>query len=238
MSENEKQGKKIYQKWWVWVIGLILLLFIWQQADRLIDEATTKEIPNVMGINYADAETVLKEKGFKVTLIETDAESILSNDIHNRNVKKGFVFKINDETNPDYDYGTTKDKNITIYYAKDDYIFEKAEEKNKEDSSDVKKEKTVNEKSDSANADDWRQFLKDYEAWADSYVEFLKKYKENPTNAKLLAEYGKYMDKMVEWSDKADKYQKAFNSDDLPSEYFTEYMTTLGRILDKLSKIE
>lgn len=119
--------KKLYQKWWIWVIGLIIIISIWRIGSITIDEAGTKYIPNVMSINYTDAEKVLKKQGFKVTVIETNADSVLSNDVNNRSVKKGEVFKINNETNPDYTYGSTKDKKITIYYAKNDYICHKTE---------------------------------------------------------------------------------------------------------------
>lgn len=119
--------KKLYQKWWIWVIGLIIIISIWRIGSIAIDEAGTKYIPNVMSINYTDAEKVLKKQGFKVTVIETNADSVLSNDVNNRSVKKGEVFKINNETNPDYTYGSTKDKKITIYYAKNDYICHKTE---------------------------------------------------------------------------------------------------------------
>ena len=89
-------------------------------------------VPNVMGIGYSDAKAVLENAGFNVTAIEADASSILPNTSWaDRTVKKGEVFKVNDEISHDYsddDYDPiARDKNVAIYYARDDYIHEKPE---------------------------------------------------------------------------------------------------------------
>lgn len=237
---SEKTKKKFYQKWWVWVIGIILLVLIWVVGSNTIDQARTKEIPNVMSINYTEAEKVLNEKGFKVTAIETDASSILANDIDNRSVKKGEVFKINNTTDPDYTYGTTKDKKIIIYYAKDDYTYEKAIENNSSETKSTESPKTNAPEStataaSNSSTSDWRQFLKDYEEWVDSYVEFMKKYKNNPTDASLLTEYSKFMTDTTEWSKKAQKYQDELQN--LSAEDLSEYMKSVTSILEKINSV-
>lgn len=227
--EQNKQKKKLYQKWWVWVIGLILIVFIWVQGSYRLDKALTKDIPNVMSINYTDAEKVLKENGFKVTSVETDAGSILSNDkYYNRSVKAGEVFKINDETNPDY-YETTKNKKVTIYYAKEDYTYEKSAENTPSPNT-----AQTSEKSSSGSAE-WKQFLKDYEEWVDRYIEFMKKYKDNPSDVSLISEYTKFISETAEWAEKTSQYEnklKEMSSDDL-----NEYMKAIGRILEKINSI-
>ena len=88
-------------------------------------------IPNVMGVDYADAILLLENNGFTVIAIEADAETILQQgyDSYNRTVRKGQVFKVNDEIDPNYTDATysnpNKDDsmNVTIYYAQEDYIF-------------------------------------------------------------------------------------------------------------------
>ena len=88
-------------------------------------------VPNIMGVAYSDAKTVLESAGFEVTAIETDASSILPNGstTYNRAVKKGEVFKVNNTTNPTYSdsktYPIAPDKKVFIYYAKEDYVAEK-----------------------------------------------------------------------------------------------------------------
>lgn len=245
MSEN--QQKKMYQRWWVWVIGPILLLLLWVVGSNTIksavDKATTKDIPNVMSINYTDAEKVLAEKGFQVTSVETDAEPILSeNSFYNHSVKKGDVFKMNDELNPNYSYKTTKDKAITIYYAKDDYPPASPEPKEEAataaDAAPKEQAKATsaaaapksNGTAASSGSSDWRQFLKDYEAWMDKYVAFMKKYPENPTA--FASEYAKFLKETAEWTEKSNQYQDTLK--DMSAADLAEYMEAIGRILKKM----
>lgn len=237
MSEQQKTTKKMYQRWWVWVIGLIVLFFVWNVGSNTINKARTKEIPNVMSINYTDAETVLKEQGFNVTSIESDAGSVLSNGSYNRSVKKGEVFKINDKTSPNY-YEATKNKKVTIYYAKEDYTYN---EPSKESTptptiAAAKSDNPVNSTSSSSSESlDWKQFLKDYEAWVDSYVEFMKKYKNNPTDASLIAEYGKLLSETAEWAEKSQKYENQLK--EMSASDLGEYTKSITRILEKISSI-
>lgn len=229
MNEQETPRKKLYQKWWIWVIGLILVVFVWNKTSSFIDDVMTKEIPNVMGINYTDAEKVLKDKGFKVISVETDAESILSGDYNNRDVKKGDVFKVNNETNPKYTYAKTKDKQVTVYYAKDNYPAEKTKQQTELQSAESKEPEA------SGSPETWKQFLKDYEEWTDKYIEFAKKCKSNPNDTKLIAEYAKLAAETVEWTDKAEKYEEELRDDNVSAEVITEYINTLARITQKIA---
>ncbi len=237
MNEQEKQTKKLYQKWWVWVIGFIFIMLAWNRIDNYIDNISTKEIPNVMSINYTDAENVLKEQGFKTTSVETDASSVLSNDTYNRSVKKGEVFKVNNNTNPNY-YLTTKDKKVTIYYAKDDYVYEEPTEGNNQTTpASITKDEPKKEEPTSTDTEAWRQFLKDYEAWVDRYIEIVKKYKDNPSDIGLISEYGKLAAETVEWADKAEKYQDELENGDFSAEVLKEYIDTLARITQKIAEV-
>ncbi len=81
----------------------------------------------------------------------------------------------------------------------------------------------------------WKQFLKDYEGWVDSYITFMEKYKENPSDTALIAEYGKFMADTADWATKAQKYEddlKEMSPDDV-----AEYTKTMARIIGKLSDI-
>lgn len=235
MEDNQKT-KKWYQKWWVWIIGFFLIMFLWNKTGDFIDEAFTKEIPNVMSINYTDAEKVLKEQGFKVLSIEANAGSVLSNSNYDRSVKKGEVFKVNNELYPDY-YLDTKDRKVTIYYATEDYVCESP--KKEYSYTDAINEITEDSNSAYTDTEAWKQFLKDYEAWADSYVDFMKKYKDNPSDISLISEYGKLLAETAEWSEKAEEYEEALEEDDdLSPEVITEYFNTLARIMQKISNID
>ena len=231
-NNNMKKEKKLYQRWWIWVIGLIALLIIFRIVSVSVDKARIKEIPNVMGINYTDAETVLNENGFKVTAVETDAGSILSDGIYDRSVKKGEVFKVNNETNPDYTYETTKNKKVTIYYAQNDYTYIETEPTPAPSAANDTGNETANASAVSA---DWRQFLDDYENWVDSYIAFMKKYKENPTDTALISEYAEFAGDTAEWSEKAKQYEDGLKN--MSPADVTEYTKRIGEILQKFNEL-
>lgn len=230
-NNNMKKEKKLYQRWWIWVIGLIALLIIFRIVSTSVDKARTKEIPNVMGINYTDAETVLNENGFKVTTVEADAGSILADSIYDRSVKKGEVFKVNNETNPDYTYKTTKTKKVTIYYAQDDYTYIEAEPTPTPVPAAAD---TGGETASTSDVSaDWKQFLDDYEDWVDSYIAFMKKYKENPTDTALISEYAEFAGDTAEWSEKAKQYEDGLK--DMSPADVAEYTKRMGEILQKFN---
>jgi len=121
-----------------------------------------------------------------------------------------------------------------IFDDDDDYIDEtpKLPETPKETTTNAPEEPkpTTPAKSSSSNYD-WRQFLKDYEEWVDSYVILLNKYMANPLNLSILTDYLEQMEKLVEWSEKADQIEIDLAND--PGA-LKEYLETLTRILLKL----
>lgn len=81
----------------------------------------------------------------------------------------------------------------------------------------------------------WRQFLKDYEAWVETYVEFTEKYKVNPTDMSLISDYSKFVQQTAEWAEEAEKYQG--DLENASPEILGEYVETLGRITKRIIKI-
>jgi len=81
-------------------------------------------------------------------------------------------------------------------------------------SSDLKTESTT----------DCDTFIKDYEAYADSYIVVLKKYKANPTDATILTEYSEMAQKAVKMQEGAE------NCTD------PKYATKLLEIANKIAK--
>lgn len=205
-------------------------------------------IPNVMGINYNDAKTVLEDAGFKVTAIEADASSILPNTAWDRSVKKGEVFKVNDETYPEYTNDAmnpaTDSETTIIYYAIEDYIFVEPVE-SKEEVSDIPEVEIPDTSSsmleetpsivEMPTNTEWKEWLEEYEAWVDNYIELSEKYAENPTDTTLMTEYLEALTEMVEWSEKADEVEMDLEDD---PDALTEYLETLSRISQKLSQID
>ncbi len=104
-----------------------------------------------------------------------------------------------------------------------------AEEK-KQTSVEVHSETTIAEET-STNTE-WKEFLVEYEAWVDSYVEFMEKYNENPSDLGLITEYASLTTEMLSFSEKANSIQGELSNDDL-----NEYIDTLQRITTKLSNV-
>lgn len=98
--------------------------------------------------------------------------------------------------------------------------------------SSVQTQEKASSKQENTQNTAWRQFLKDYEAWVDDYVNIVNKYKQNPTDMTILADYTEMMSDMVEWSSRAEDIQDDLSADDLQ-----EYLATLGRIIEKLSEV-
>ena len=80
---------------------------------------------------------------------------------------------------------------------------------------------------------DGRQFLADYEAWANSYIEMIEKYKEDPSNATILSEYTKMMQQAAEWAENADSYQSELEAS---PEALAEYCEMLTRIMERIAE--
>ena len=80
----------------------------------------------------------------------------------------------------------------------------------------------------------WREFLKEYEAWVDSYVALMKKYKANPTDTSLLTEYANMMNQVAEWSTKCDEMEKELES--ASPEELAEYAAEVARIAGKMAQ--
>ncbi len=84
----------------------------------------------------------------------------------------------------------------------------------------------------SSDEAEWRQFLKDYEAWVDDYIEIVKKYKANPSDTSILSDYTEMTSKVVEWSEKADEIASELEDTSAALEYSKELL----RIAEKLEK--
>ena len=81
---------------------------------------------------------------------------------------------------------------------------------------------------------EWKQFLKDYEKWVDDYIKLMEKYKKNPADMSILEDYTTAITEITEWAEKADKVELDLKND---PDALSEYLETLSRIVNKLSKV-
>ncbi|MBQ8985169.1 hypothetical protein IJ076_01235 [Candidatus Saccharibacteria bacterium] len=151
-----------------------------------------------------------------------------------------------DKTVTDYDYFNFN-KTVDIYFGekKEQPKEEPEEEPEKEPKEEKKEEQSAPSTpatpstpapSASSSSTNWRQLLKEYEAWVDKYIDFMARYKNaTDTTSKLnmLSEYNSLLTEMTEWSEKVDKEKSDLSGSDL-----TEYLQTITRISQKISQIQ
>lgn len=77
---------------------------------------------------------------------------------------------------------------------------------------------------------EFKEAMDSYEAFYDEYCDFMKKYKENPTDTSLITEYADMMKTLVDMDEKF----KAWESNDLNSEELKYYIDVSSRISKKL----
>lgn len=118
--------------------------------------------------------------------------------------------------------------------AEDDSSEEEGTTNKTEKKTTTEKTTTTTESKNDDNIDpDFKEAMDAYEAFMDDYVEFMKKYQDNPTDLSLLADYAKFM------SDYSD-YSEAFaewEDEDLNDAELEYYMEVLNRVNKKLLEV-
>ena len=126
-----------------------------------------------------------------------------------------------------------------------EYENEKKEEDKNQSEEDVQEE-TSSKAEDDQNADSssssqietelrpaFKEAMDSYEAFYDEYCDFMKKYQENPTDAKLLAEYS---DMLIQLSE-MDKEFADWEDENLTKEELAYYSEVSNRVTQKLLEI-
>lgn len=86
---------------------------------------------------------------------------------------------------------------------------------------------------DSTNDDaEWKQFLKDYEAWVDDYIVIVKKYKDNPSDMSILSDYAEMISEMTDWTERADEIELELEDTDAALEYSAELLRIAGKLAE------
>lgn len=87
-------------------------------------------------------------------------------------------------------------------------------------------------KDSSADDAEWKQFLKDYEAWVDDYIEIVKKYKDNPSDMSILSDYTEMVSEMADWSERADEIELELEDTSAALEYSAELLRIAGKLAE------
>ena len=247
-------------------LSIILLLSL--SACGIIGGSETEEesghkIPDVFGIDYNDAITILEAEGFEVSAIETNVDSISEKLLYElEKVGKGTVFKIDDYIldnlgNPtkNYDilYGDNRkllsdDKTLVIYYAKEDYVLvedtastnatEREEISPTENASEENATESTPTETESQQAEgirsDFKEAMDSYEAFMDEYISIMEKYYANPSDTALLMQYTEYLSKYAEFVSNFE----AWNNEELneaEQAYYLEVQTKVSKKLQEVS---
>lgn len=80
--------------------------------------------------------------------------------------------------------------------------------------------------SDGELRSDFKEAMDSYENFMNDYAEFMKKYKDNPTDTSLLADYADYMTKYADMVEKFDKWE----SEDLNDAELAYYIDVQARV--------
>lgn len=241
----------------IFCVALLVMLCLSLCACFDIDiKNAGNKIPDVFGIDYTDAISILEADGFEVNAIETKVDSISDKLLYPlERVDKGSVFKIDDyvldnrgNLNKNYDafYDgelISEDKSVVIYYAKEDYVLEKdavskAPIPSANSSPETSKSNTTEEsKKDTSDDDslspDFKAAMDSYEKFMDEYVAFMKNYMENPTDLGLLADYADFMSKYADFVEDFEKWE----DEDLNTVELAYYIDVQARVSKKLLEI-
>lgn len=95
----------------------------------------------------------------------------------------------------------------------------------------VAKEET---KTTSSNDSGWKEFLEEYEEWANDYIQIVKKYSETPTDTSILSDYTEMLTELSEWQTKADEMEEEL--EEVSPAEVAEYSAELLRIATKIAE--
>lgn len=213
------------------------------------------EIPDVFGVNYTDAIGILEADGFEVSAIASSVANFSDKLLYPlEKVDKGTVFKIDDymidnhgnlNKNYDvfYDEGlVSNDKSVVIYYAKEDYVLVK-DDTSKEttpstqpttgSSEELTTPPTTEGEKDSIIDPEFKAAMDSYEKFFDEYVAIMKKYKANPTDMSILADYANYMG---QYADRMQQFEE-WENEDLNMAEVAYYVEIQAKITKKLLEV-
>ena len=88
------------------------------------------------------------------------------------------------------------------------------------------------EKDSTGDDAEWKQFLKDYEAWVDDYIAIVKKYNDNPTDMSILSDYSEMISEMTDWTERADEIELELEDTDAALEYSAELLRIAGKLAE------
>ena len=146
--------------------------------------------------------------------------------------------KLDDDT----DYEPMKDSMTIKLNAPYEKETEAETEKPTEKATEAPAEESSNKESKSENKSitdndtvtpSFKEMMDSYEAFFDEYIDFMKKYKENPSDLSLISEYTEYLSKYSDYMSKL----SAVDTDSLSAADLAYYTEVNARITKKLAEV-
>ena len=133
---------------------------------------------------------------------------------------------------PDNNSGSNDNKKSTN--SKDSSNSEESNSaKQQQNNANSAKQQQNNAKSANGLRSDFKAAMDSYESTMNEYVEFMKKYKANPSDAELISAYSDYMQK---YADTANKFQ-SWESNNLNNAELSYYLAVQARVTKKLAEV-
>lgn len=142
--------------------------------------------------------------------------------------------KLDDDT----DYEPMKDSMTIQLNAPYEKETEAETEKPTEKATEAPAEESSNKESKSITDNDtvtpsFKEMMDSYEAFFDEYIDFMKKYKDNPSDLSLISEYTEYLSKYSDYMSKL----SAVDTDSLSAADLAYYTEVNARITKKLAEV-
>lgn len=228
------------------------------------EKAKALKIPDVFGISYTDAITILEDEGFEVKAVETNVDNISEKLLYPlEKVDKGTVFKVDDyildnlgnlTKNYDVFYDgefISDDESVVIYYAKEDYVLKKnesviqetaendvADNETSKNESDIIEKQTTEVKND--NTIDNYGLGSDFKAAMDSYEDFIDEYvdfmKKYKANPDDLSLLTEYTDYLSKYAEYVEDFEK-WEDEELNAAEIVYYTEVQARVSKKLIEV-
>lgn len=141
------------------------------------------------------------------------------------NTELKYTFKMNED-------GTESKYFIESQNIEEIEVYVKRINNNIENNSSIVETSSKPKNNTTSDDTEWKQFLKDYEAWVDDYIAIVKKYKNNPTDMSILSDYTEMVSEMAEWSEKADEIELELEDTAEALEYSKEVLRIAGKLAE------
>ena len=129
-----------------------------------------------------------------------------------------------------------KDIDDTYQSIKDDYSSYDADDSDEEEpeTKAKKKAKKVKKKKVKKSSNtSFKKALRAYEKFVDEYVDFMKKYKDNPTDLDMISDYSDMLSRLQEYEEQMEGLKEELDMDDL-----IYYNKVMSRVSKKLLSIQ